>query len=84
MLVEIQVKSETAMFEKIEESIPVKVDFRYCTEALIKNSSIDNKALLPLLWIINMIVKNVSIVVLFWGPGFVMTAIYYLLKTDGN
>jgi DegV family protein with EDD domain len=45
----IQVKAETALFEKIEESIPEKVDFRYCTEALIKNSSIDNKSLLPLL-----------------------------------
>ena len=42
----IQVKAETALFEKIEESIPEKVEFRYCTEALIKNSSIDNKSLL--------------------------------------
>ena len=41
----IQVKAETALFEKIEESIPEKVDFRFCTEALIKNSSIDNKTL---------------------------------------
>jgi uncharacterized protein len=45
----IQVKAETALFEKIEESIPEKVDLRYCTEALIKNSSIDNKSLLPIL-----------------------------------
>jgi DegV family protein with EDD domain len=45
----IQVKAETALFEKIEESIPEKVDFRYCTEALIKNSVIGNKELLPLL-----------------------------------
>jgi uncharacterized protein len=45
----IQVRAETALFEKIEESIPEKVDFRYCTEALIKNSSINNKTLLPLL-----------------------------------
>ena len=41
----IQVKAETALFEKIKEAIPEKVEFRYCTEALIKNSSIDNKAL---------------------------------------
>ena len=41
----IQVKAETALFEKIEELIPEKVDFRFCTEALIKNSSIDNIAL---------------------------------------
>jgi DegV family protein with EDD domain len=45
----IQVKAETSLFEKIEESIPEKVDLRYCTEALIKNSSIDNKSLLTLL-----------------------------------
>jgi hypothetical protein len=45
----IQVKAETSLFEKIEESIPEKVDFRYCTEALIKNSSIDTKSLPPLL-----------------------------------
>jgi DegV family protein with EDD domain len=41
----IQVRAETSLFEKIEESIPEKVDFRFCTEALIKNSSIDNKTL---------------------------------------
>jgi DegV family protein with EDD domain len=41
----IQVKAETGVFEKIEESIPEKPDFRFCTEALIKSSSIDNKTL---------------------------------------
>jgi uncharacterized protein len=45
----IQVKSETALFEKIEEAIPEKVDYRYCTEALIKSSTIDSKSLLNLL-----------------------------------
>lgn len=45
----IQVKAETALFEKIEESIPEKVEFRYCTEALIKNSSLNNNELRPLL-----------------------------------
>jgi DegV family protein with EDD domain len=45
----IQVKAETALFEKIEETVPEKVDFRYCTEVLIKNSSINNKALLSIL-----------------------------------
>ena len=45
----IQVRSETALFEKIEESIPEVVEFRYCTEALIKNSSIDNKTLFSIL-----------------------------------
>jgi DegV family protein with EDD domain len=41
----IQVRAETGLFEKIEEAIPEKVDFRYCTEALIKNSSVDSKTL---------------------------------------
>ncbi|MEI6049082.1 MAG: DegV family protein [Bacteroidota bacterium] len=41
----IQVRAETGVFEKIEEAIPEKVDFRYCTEALIKKSSIDAKTL---------------------------------------
>ena len=45
----IQVKAETSLFEKIEESIPEKVDFRYCTEALIKNSNIDKTALSSIL-----------------------------------
>jgi DegV family protein with EDD domain len=45
----IQVKAETALFEKLEEAIPEKVEFRYCTEALIKNSSINNKSLLAIL-----------------------------------
>ena len=45
----IQVRSETALFEKIEESIPEIVEFRYCTEALIKNSSINNKSILSIL-----------------------------------
>jgi DegV family protein with EDD domain len=41
----VQAKAETSLFEKIEETIPEKVEFRYCTEALIKNITIDNKAL---------------------------------------
>jgi DegV family protein with EDD domain len=45
----IQVKAETGVFEKIEESIPEKPDFRFCTEALIKNSSIGREELLATL-----------------------------------
>ncbi len=45
----IQAKAETGLFERIEETIPEKVEFRFCTEALIKNSSINNKALLSIL-----------------------------------
>jgi uncharacterized protein len=41
----IQAKAETGLFEKIEETIPELVEFRFCTEALIKNSNIDNKTL---------------------------------------
>ncbi len=41
----IQVRAETGLFEKLEETIPEKVEFRFCTEALIKNSSIDNSTL---------------------------------------
>ncbi len=41
----VQVKVETGVFEKFEESVPEKPDFRFCTEALIKNSSIDSKDL---------------------------------------
>ena len=41
----IQVKAETSLFEKIEETIPEKVEFRFCTEALIKNCTTDFKSL---------------------------------------
>jgi hypothetical protein len=44
-----QIKSETAAFDRIIETIPEKPDFRYCTEALIKNSSIDKKSLSAIL-----------------------------------
>jgi DegV family protein with EDD domain len=45
----IQVRAETALFEKRDEAIPEKVEFRYCTEALIKSSSISKRELLPIL-----------------------------------
>jgi uncharacterized protein len=45
----VQVKAETGVFEKIEESIPEKPDFRFCTEALIKNSTLNSKDLLSTL-----------------------------------
>lgn len=45
----VQVRAETGLFEKIEEIIPEKVELRYCTEALIKKSSIDNKSLRSIL-----------------------------------
>jgi steroid 5-alpha reductase family enzyme len=37
--------------------------------------------MMSLLWIISIIIKNVSIVDLFWGFGFVLAAIFYFLRT---
>jgi hypothetical protein len=41
----IQAKAETALFEKIEEAIPQNVEFRFCTEALIRNCNADSKTM---------------------------------------
>lgn len=40
--------------------------------------------LMTTLWIVSVIIKNVSIVDLFWGFGFVLTAGFYFLKTNGS
>ena len=40
--------------------------------------------LMALLWIVSVIIKNVSIVDLFWGFGFVLAALFYYLKTEGH
>jgi hypothetical protein len=45
----IQIRVETAIFEKLDEALPEKVELRYCTEVLMKKSSTDNKPLMPLL-----------------------------------
>ena len=37
---------------------------------------------MTLLWLISIIIKNVSIVDIFWGLGFVVTAGFYFLKTN--
>ena len=42
-------KSETASFPKIEEAIPEKPEHRYCTEAVIRNSTLDNASLKSIL-----------------------------------
>jgi steroid 5-alpha reductase family enzyme len=39
--------------------------------------------MMTLLWIVSAIVKNVSIVDLFWGLGFVLTGGFYFLNTGG-
>lgn len=40
-------------------------------------------ALMTSLWVISVILKNVSIVDLFWGFGFVLTAGFYFLNSEG-
>lgn len=40
--------------------------------------------LMTILWIISTIVRNVSIVDLFWGLGFVITAAFFFIKSSGN
>ena len=39
---------------------------------------------MSILWVISIILKNVSIVDLFWGFGFVITSTFYFLCTNGN
>ncbi len=39
--------------------------------------------MMSVLWIVSVILKNVSIVDLFWGPGFVAASLFYFLNTDG-
>jgi steroid 5-alpha reductase family enzyme len=41
-------------------------------------------SLMTILWVVSVIIKNVSIVDLFWGFGFVLTALFYFLNTDGS
>ncbi|MFN8206841.1 MAG: DUF1295 domain-containing protein [Bacteroidales bacterium] len=40
-------------------------------------------AMMTLLWLISILIRNVSIVDLFWGLGFVVTGIIYFLNTAG-
>lgn len=37
--------------------------------------------IMAVLWLISIVIKNVSIVDLFWGMGFVLSATFYFLKT---
>ncbi|HKK42743.1 MAG TPA: DUF1295 domain-containing protein [Bacteroidales bacterium] len=39
--------------------------------------------MMTVLWIVSVILKNVSIVDLFWGPGFIAASLFYFLNTDG-
>ena len=40
--------------------------------------------MMTLLWIVSVVIKNVSIVDLFWGFGFVLVAWFYFLNGEGN
>jgi len=40
-------------------------------------------SIMTILWIISIIIKNVSIVDLFWGLGFVLSSIFYFINTEG-
>lgn len=40
--------------------------------------------LMTILWVVSVIIKNVSIVDLFWGLGFVVAALFYFLITYGS
>lgn len=39
--------------------------------------------MMTLLWAVSVIVRNVSIVDLFWGLGFVVVSLFYFLETEG-
>jgi len=39
--------------------------------------------LMSILWMVSIILKNVSIVDLFWGLGFVLVSLFYFLNTQG-
>ncbi len=40
--------------------------------------------LMTLLWIVSVIIKNVSIVDLFWGTGFIILSVFYFIVSPGN
>jgi steroid 5-alpha reductase family enzyme len=41
-------------------------------------------SMMTVLWIVSVFIKNVSIVDLFWGVGFVVAGVVYFLKTEGD
>ena len=40
--------------------------------------------MMTFLWLVSIIIKNVSIADLFWGFGFVVATVFYFINTDGN
>jgi DegV family protein with EDD domain len=45
----IQVRAETSVFQRLEEAIPEKTEFRFCTEALIKKTTLSKEGLQQIL-----------------------------------
>ena len=39
-------------------------------------------SVMTILWIISIFIKNVSIVDMFWGAGFVITGLFYFVETN--
>lgn len=40
--------------------------------------------MMTILWLVSIVIRNVSIVDLFWGFGFVLTTAFYFIKTEGD
>ncbi|MBK7132030.1 MAG: DUF1295 domain-containing protein [Bacteroidales bacterium] len=40
-------------------------------------------SMMTILWIVSVAIKNVSIVDIFWGFGFVLTSVFYFVSTEG-
>jgi steroid 5-alpha reductase family enzyme len=41
-------------------------------------------SMMTILWLVSIVIRNVSIVDLFWGFGFVLTATFYFISTEGS
>jgi len=59
--------------------MPVTAFFQIWLEALALIMT-----MMTLLWIVSVFIKNVSIVDIFWGTGFVLVSWFYFLFSDGN
>jgi len=40
-------------------------------------------SMMTILWVVSVAIKNVSIVDIFWGFGFVLTSVFYFISTEG-
>jgi steroid 5-alpha reductase family enzyme len=39
--------------------------------------------IMAVLWLISVLIRNVSIVDIFWGTGFIVASVFYFIKSDG-